>query len=246
MTAVGIVAAATMAAASGPASSPPAAPASSPPPRSATPRSVPPPLPPHALKPPSEPPRAAVDPALESEIDASLDALELESPALHARPQPTRESLARPAPARESAVPATEEAEGDRAERLAAREPLATERPALASDGLDTFHPPPPTGAPEDAEHATGDSLAHEELASGELEDVEDPTGIGVNMEDALRAAGHDLPHAAHDDEIVIADDLAEDVADDVRQQTQHDDEPAEEHTDANVVMPAVPPFRAP
>jgi hypothetical protein len=161
---------------------------------------------------------------LESEIDASLDALELESPAAHASPATAPESAG----------------------------PLATERPALATEALDTFHPPPPpgvpeAGAPEAGEHATGEALAHEEeLASGELEDVEDPTGIGVNIEDALRAAGHEVPHDAHDDEIVIADDLAEDVADDARQQTVHDDEPAEEHPEAPVGVPAAPPFRAP
>ena len=210
------------------------------------PRSVPPPLPSHALRPGSEGPRAPVDTKLESEIDDALGGLELGAPS-----RPSGTTGLTPAPGtspddplnrsgetlvRESVVPSTvsfpagiEEStlsaqvvpQTIRDSFRTARDPLATERP-LSAD---------PRGAVDDA--LAGEApITHEELGSGELVDMEDPTGVGV--EQALEST-----HAgAKDDDIVIADDLAEEIHDDAHDgKTHHDDD--EEHTDAGA-----PPFR--
>lgn len=235
--------------------------------------------------------------ALESEIDASLDRLELEGPTGTTLPGDlpkkevlahTGETLARDdvpstldAPAgssgrtRGTRPPVTFNAAEDathsgavvphtlRESSRAPREPLATERPVTAGDsGLgDSFHPAPatvppltveggPTTSPE-GEHAVNEAptgelaAAHEELGSGELVDAVDAdehTGVGMSTDQALESTLARSKHAgehAEDDEIVIADDLAEDIEDDKSQPSLEDDD--EEHTDAGAT---VPPFR--
>ena len=232
--------------------------------------------------------------ALESEIDASLDRLELEGPTGTTLPgdvpkttkglAQTGETLARddvpstldaPGGSRGTRPPVTFSA-GEEATHSAAvvphtvresfrvpRDPLATERPVTGGDsGLsDSFHPAPvtvppvtteggPTTSPEHAvdDHATNEAptgesaVAQEELGSGELVDAEEHTGVGMQIEHALEStlARGKRPgeHHAEDDEIVIADDLAEDIEDDKSQPSLDDDE---EHTDAGA---PVPPFR--
>jgi hypothetical protein len=108
--------------------------------------------------------------------------------------------------------------------------------------GLDTFHPPPATMASDDVSPATGESpVTHEELESADLMDAEDPTGVST-LDHALEST-----QASHkdEDEIVIADDLAEEVdeahAPPARARHDHDHE-EEEHTDASAT---VPPFRS-
>ncbi len=128
----------------------------------------------------------------------------------------------------------------------------STERPVRPTDPAaqsDTFHPPPVTVPGEavatldpSALQATGESSVHDDLGSGELVDVED-TGAGTDMSRALEAT-HAGAHASKghhldEDEIVIADDLAED-ADESKPKLPHDDE-EEDHTD---VGQPVPPFR--
>jgi tetratricopeptide (TPR) repeat protein len=265
---------------------------SSAPPSSKPARSVPPPLPAHAFKEtssgltatmasPGKPLAASHDGALESEIDASLDRLELEGP--------TGTTLPGDLPgASKDAVPSTLDAPGGRASRPAvafnqgeeatqsaqvvphtlrdsfrgASEPLATERPVTAGDSSlgENFHPPPvtvppvtmaggPTTNPEDEhggnEAPTGESAIADELGSGELVEAEDGTGAGIAIDQLLEStlarskrSGELAPHATEDDEIVIADDLAEDIDDDKADSATDEDE---EHTDAGAT---VPPFR--
>ena len=233
--------------------------------------------------------------ALESEIDASLDRLELEGPTGTTLPgdvprtnkglAQTGETLARDdvpstldAPAgssgsaRGTRPPVTFNAGEEthsgavvphtvRESFRVPRDPLATERPVTTGDGglSDSFHPPPvtvppvtveggPTTSPE-GEHSvneapTGESaVAHEELGSGELLDADEHTGVGMPSDHALEStlarSKHGGEHRPEDDEIVIADDLAEDIEDDKSQPSLVDDE--EEHTDAGAT---VPPFR--
>lgn len=223
-------------------------------PVSERPRSQPPPLPPHALVPSDRPPtgevtgvtditspspgtssaasrpRPRVDSVFDHEIDASLDRLELEGPTGTSLPSPlTDDGAAIPSTDARPAVPHTtrdiDEPGG-----------LSTERPADLGLPNDTFHPPPATatsGAATldgDALTATGETGVPDEIASDELMDAED-TGAGINL-----GLAPDPAHAdGKDDEIVIADDLAEDV-DEVK---AHDDE-AEEHTDASATVPPV------
>jgi hypothetical protein len=223
--------------------------------------------------------------ALESEIDASLDRLELEGPTGTTLPgevprtvkgDDVPSTLDAPAGgARGTRPPVTFNAGGDEATRSAqvvphtvresfrvGRDPLATERPVTAGEsGLgDSFHPAPATvppltvegGPTTSPEHSVNDSptgesaVAHEELGSGELMDDEH-TGVGMPIEQALEStlargkhAGEHQPTSPEEDEIVIADDLAEDVDDDKSQPTLADEE--EEHTDAGAT---VPPFRS-
>jgi cellulose synthase operon protein C len=237
-------------------SSPPSAssPSSSP---SSPPRSVPPPLPSNASK--SElgigAMTAPVDSGLESEIDASLDGLEMGSPVSASVPLdmgldrsgetsglPPRDDVARPplgfaGSLEESTLSAQLMSEASSSEGLrATRDPLATEPPLGGDSGLgDSMRPGaiaiPARGTLSDGE--TGESpVAHEELESDDLLDVDDPTGIGTNMDRALEST---LARAKDDDEIVIADDLAVELVDDAH--AKPDDE--EEHTDAGA-----PPFR--
>ncbi|MDB5220467.1 MAG: Adventurous gliding motility protein, partial [Myxococcaceae bacterium] len=270
--------------------------ASAGPPSSKPPRSVPPPLPSHALKDtgsgltttmasPVKPRSGAQDgSALESEIDASLDRLELEGPTGTTLPGEL------PSPSKDG-VPSTLDAPGGRGTRppvtfneneeatqsaqvvphtlrdsfRVSRDPLATERPVTTGDSSlsESFHPPPvtvppvtteggPTTNPE-GEHGineapTGESaIADEELGSGELLEADDATGAGIAIDQLLESTlarskrTGDLAQAGQpteDDEIVIADDLAEDIDDDKGDAAGDDDE---EHTDAGAT---VPPFR--
>ena len=139
------------------------------------------------------------------------------------------------------------------------REPLATERPVM-TDG-DNLHAAPltlppategatngPSTSPEGHhsinEAPTGESAAahEEEIGSGELLDADAPdehTGAGLAIEQALEST---LARGKNgdEDEIVIADDLAEDIEDDKSNPTLTDEE--EEHTDAGST---VPPYRS-
>jgi hypothetical protein len=194
-------------------------PASRAPRASEKPRSVPPPLPPVAPK----------DAVLEAEIDASLDNLELgptgtslpEAPLAH-----TGETLAR------DEVPSTLDAP---VMPHTIRESFRT--PSGATD------PPPATLA------ATGESpITHEEMESGDLVDFDEPTGTGIEIDQVLESThtGTQSTAPGADDEIVIADDLAEDLDDDalkddqVKAALEHEAE--EEHTDAGGTLP---PFRS-
>lgn len=222
---------------------------------------------------------------LESEIDASLDRLELEGPTgtslpgsdafvtlgAQASEAALTDSLAGTGETlvHDSVVPSTAEQTGrgtrppiafnvgvDEATQSAqimphtmrdsfraGRDPLATDRPL--DGGNDSFHPPPVTvpGGPmgDDEAGETGESpvTQEEELGSGELEDVEEHTGVGTQMDRALEStlAARKTGGDGEDDDIVIADDLAEEVEDDTST-PGHDDE---EHTDAGGT---VPPFR--
>jgi tetratricopeptide (TPR) repeat protein len=131
----------------------------------------------------------------------------------------------------------------------ASREPNATDRPLDAGDG-DSMQAPPITVGPDTADPAqTGESpITHdeEELGSGELIEADDPTGTGIKVDQELEATNarskRDDTHA-DDDEIVIADDLAEEVEDDAHAKAEHDHpNDDEEHTDAGAT---VPPFRS-
>jgi tetratricopeptide (TPR) repeat protein len=141
----------------------------------------------------------------------------------------------------------------------APRDPLATERPVTGGDAGfgDGIHPAPvtippatteggPTTNPEDGhsinEAPTGESAAaHEELGSGELVDAEDHTGVDMHVDQALEStlARGKRPgeHQGDEEDIVIADDLAEDVDDDKSQPSLDDDD---EHTDAGAPIPPV------
>lgn len=257
-------------------------------PTSERPRSVPPPLPSHALQPQTSPsggsgvtatlngplssPKSSKTDGLESEIDASLDRLELEGPTGTTLPSDVSAALASSGEtlARDG-VPSTEDAPGRvhradsrpagaasgsgdesaqsaqvvtqaiRDSKRAGRDPLATERPLTATDLSDSFHPPPvtvPGSAPpagDEAATATGESAAAQDVESGELVDVEDPTNAGTNVDlESTHARGK-----GDDDEIVIADDLAEEVDDEAKDDHRGDDD---EHTDAGGT---VPPLRS-
>lgn len=245
-------------------------------PPSSPPRSVPPPLPSNASK--SElgisgsgvtstlsTPLAGKleDSGLESEIDASLDGLEMDAPTGTSLPGDL--GLSSEVMTRESGLPSTEDAphhsrppvtfsasveESTQSAQIVpqtmrdsfrpGRDPLATDRPLTGGDSgaVDSFHPPPATApgpaTSPDAGEAGESAIAHEELESDDLLDVEDQTGVGTNMDKALEST-----HArgkGEDDEIVIADDLAEEVDEDAHAKSHDDDD---EHTDAGA-----PPFR--
>ena len=66
--------------------------------------------------------------------------------------------------------------------------------------------------------------MAHEALGSDDVLEVQDPTGGGVHAVDSTLAHGE---ASGDDEEIVIADDLAEEVASDPKVPVD------EEHTDA-------------
>jgi len=131
------------------------------------------------------------------------------------------------------------------------RDPNATERPVVAGEsGGDSFHPPPVTvpSASDSSEDpaATGESpITHEEMGSGDLVDVDDPTGTGIELSHVLDSTQTNAKHAgagSHDeDEIVIADDLAEEVDEELTR-GPHEADAEEEHTD--VGGGPLPPFR--
>jgi hypothetical protein len=255
-------------------------------------RSAPPPLPSHASSRPTDMgsltatgsavstvARPPADSVLESEIDASLDRLELEGPT--GTTLPGEEAPAKSLLDQSSALsavdpmPSTLDAKSDTSrgtrppmtfnvgtdeathsaqamphtirDSVRARDALGTDRPL---SGDDSFHSPATEGVPVTAEDpaATGESpVTHEEeIGSGELVDVDDPTGAGMQidpLESTHAAAKRDTTHAG-DDEIVIADDLAEEVEDEAMTkgaEHAHPTDDDEEHTDAGST---VPPFR--
>jgi len=101
----------------------------------------------------------------------------------------------------------------------------ATERPSSPGE-------PPPTLATEGPPPTVTGEGSHEELDTHDLEDMDDANGA---VDQALEST-----HAGvKEDDIVIADDLAEEVGDEPTDiKTLLDEE--EEHTDAGV-----PPFRS-
>ena len=182
---------------------------------SAPPRSVPPPLPAHALKPASDPPpKPPIDAGLESEIDDALGGLELDGPTGTTLPG--------------DVLAASGQKPGGRNSAPRGRDPVPTDSVS--------FQPVTVPGAGL-AHDTTGESpVTHEEeLESGELVDMVDASGASAL--DALEST-----HAgSKDDDIVIADDLAEEVGDDhleVKGSITHVDD--DEHTDAGL-----PPFRS-
>jgi len=191
------------------------------PPSSSAPRSAPPPLPPSASSSElgiasavaahagvgSAMPRT--EDGLESEIDASLDSLEMDAPTGVGLPLDMS-----PVVVRESADPSMHDVPAGLPLPVAFSEPVATERPVLGEDGpLDRSHPPPAPTHDETGESAIAHDIMREheeELESVDLLDVEDQTGVGTNMDLVLGTA---LGRGKGDeDEIVIADDLAEEV----------------------------------
>ena len=206
-----------------PAASPPSAPSpepSRPTESNRAPRSVPPPLPPHAMQ-----PKPLVD-AGESEIDDALGGLELGPPATSVKASDTREE---PLPSANLIPQTLRETLG------ISRDASETERPATSED-LGSVHPPPldsPATHVSSDKHRNGSH--HEELESADLLD-EDPTGVGHVGEDALESTH--VGTKDDDDDIVIADDLAEEIGEeptDVKNLLADDDE---EHTDAGTTVP--------
>lgn len=204
--------------------------------------------------------RAPMESVLETEIDASLDKLELDGPTGTSLPvgiPQTGETHS----VEEAATGRTGRPEGlgfsssyDESTQNAVLSPHTvrdsgrsgplggtTERPVRATDpsgvlGSDTFHPPPATMPGE--QPSTLDS--HELQATGESavpqelgsgELVDaDDTGVGLDMDRQLETTN--VGANKDDDEIVIADDLAVD----------DDSKPAidEEHTDVGVPVPPI------
>ena len=217
------------------------------------PRSVPPPLPPVSIKP--------KDSVLEAEIDASLDSLELESPPPGTVPldtlgrddtpstldpsvdRGTRPELTFGATVEEATQSAQIIPHTIRDSMRSATDPSVTERPVVTGE-IDTFHPPPVTlpGGPVTSEDpaATGESpITHEEMGSGDLVDFDESTGTGIEIAHVLEATHPS--HKNEDDEIVIADDLAEMDDDDAK--APHERTVDDEHTD--VGGGTLPPFRS-
>jgi hypothetical protein len=162
------------------------------------------------------------DGALESEIDASLEGLEMDdAPALPIDMGiPSSSQRGR----RVSRPPVTLTGGGDDATHAGAlvpstvrdsppvgREPLDTEPPSEL--GRDTF---PPTDEHLDGETAT----THAPLEADDLVDAEDRTGIA----DMRSLLGARLPS---DDDVVIADDIAEDADSQPKLEDDDDDERA-------------------
>jgi tetratricopeptide (TPR) repeat protein len=214
------------------------------------PRSVPPPLPP-------QPPQKPKDAVLEAEIDASLDNLELGPTGSSPPLDRSGETLARdevPSTLGGSRPPVTFNMATDEATQSAQsvphtlrdsiRDASATERPLIATEvGTDSFHPPPVTvpGGPDTSEDpaATGESPTHEEMGSDDLVDLDEATGASIAI-DQLLGAKHGTIPPGDEDEIVIADDLAE--LDEEAVKVAHDHDVEEENTDAGGNLP---PFRS-
>ncbi|MBX3185394.1 MAG: hypothetical protein KF819_00200 [Labilithrix sp.] len=200
------------------------------PPASERPRSVPPPLPVQK----SDPPKPLNDVAaamrgigLESEIDASLDRLELDPP--------TGTSLPVDMGLTHESAPSTEElvSRGSMTDEITSFPHTLRGSPGTERPGDPATIGPPATEETGDAK--TGEAeLPHEELGSTDLLDVEEPTGVGIDMEGlkATQARAQAATSTEDDEEIVIADDLAE-IVDDAK---RIEDE--EERTDAGVPLP--------
>ena len=218
---------------------------SSPAPSVAPPRSVPPPLPSHALK-LADPTKPPLDQGLESEIDDALGGLELDGPTntslpgdmiATALPSTEKPHTARGARAHSVSLSTTEEStQSAGVVPQTLRDSFRVGRESSTSDSV-SFHPPPVTvpSAGYGAAATSESAVPHEEIESGELVDMEDATGATM-LDEALEST-----HAgAKDDDIIIADDLAEEVEDaDGKGFHDVDDE---EHTDAGG---PVPPFRS-
>jgi hypothetical protein len=212
-------------------------------PISSRPRSAPPPLPSQS---PSIAGSGSVggmlgrDPSLENEIDASLDALE--APSFERTGEGVSSALpsTQDSPSRQKNRPADVDFTSDPNDVTSSGQVVPTTlRDSMRSSGGSgaTDQPPPMTvpGGPNVDTEDGGTPLAHEEIGSGELIDIED-TGANMRLETTHASAG------GHEDEIVIADDLAEEIGEHgAPKQTQVDPNEEEEHTDAGV---SVPPFR--
>lgn len=196
--------------------------------------------------------------ALENEIDASLERLELEGPTGTSLPEGIAAlSLEETAATRTSPgarsnnhrpsskpkgvfdasadevtesgqiVPHTlkEMRDAPRTEVSSATErPMQPTDPSIMGGESESFRAAAPMTAPGGADTSEGVSTAPgDALESGDLMDVEDPTGADMKLD-------LESTHAGADD-IVIADDLAEDATDDT-----------DEHTETGAT---VPPFRS-
>jgi tetratricopeptide (TPR) repeat protein len=177
------------------------------------------------------------DPSLDVEIGDALDALE--APMDRTGETMSSVSSALPStqdsPSRKAARPKDLAFAAEAADDVTASGQVVptTLRDALRSSGRDsgaTDQPPPPTV--DTAEDGT--PLTHEELGSADLVDIED-TGVS-NLQGLV-----DPTRRRHqsEEEIVIADDMAEILDEHPPKKTEVDEQ--EEHTDAGV---SVPPFR--
>lgn len=199
-------------------------------------RSTPPPLP----KRNSEAPPASAETAAtairgfsksESEIDASLDRLELEGPTGTSLPEgmpplPLEETATRSFANDTSAAKRPDlsfAAKSDEVTESGQMVPHTLREMLVDAPKTEASEQPPQTTEPRttDSESAS----ASPETVDDDVMDVEDPTGAGMQVD-------LEMTHAsAEDDEIVIADDLAEDAIEDV-----------EEHTETGATVPPIPP----
>ena len=215
------------------------------------PRSVPPPLPPQTSGP--------KDAILEAEIDASLDNLELgptntslpEAPLAHSGETLVRDevpsTLDAPSAEYNTRPPVTFSSTDDSTQSGQVVPHTIRDRSPSTTD------PPPVTvvGAPDtrDDPASTGESpITHEEMGSGDLVDFDEPTGTGIEIDQVLESThtGTTSTAPGADDEIVIADDLAEeddeDALKDDRLKAPLEHEAEDELTDAGGTLP---PFRS-
>ena len=196
------------------------------------------------------------DTGLEHEIDASLDRLEVEAPTGTSLPEgiaalPLEETAATQASANHRAssrpkpvpfgtgveevtesgqiVPHTlKEMRQERDARAETRS--ATERPMLATDPTlstadsESIRAGAPSTSRAGPDTVDAGIAPGEALESGDLMDVEDPTGTDMKVD-------LETTHTGSVDDIVIADDLAEDATDDT-----------DEHTETGATLP---PFRS-
>lgn len=237
----------------------------------ASPRSVPPPLPSQALKdlvalgttattattatPPKSRPE---DSGLDSEIEASLEGLEMGGPTGTSPPPDMSIDRSGDTMTRAGGLPSRDEAGSGTSEVGLAESPASAVIPqtlresvrvGTAGSGLeDGFHPPTAapgrSTVPDGTGNETGESpIADEELESDDLLDVEEQTGVGTPIDGALESTlargKDDGAPGAEDDDIVIADDLAEEVDDDAKSPHELGGDDEDEHTDAGA-----PPFR--
>ncbi|OJY26965.1 MAG: hypothetical protein BGO98_44425 [Myxococcales bacterium 68-20] len=201
-------------------------------------RSTPPPLPKRNSEAP--PPPASAETAAtairglsksESEIDASLDRLELEGPTGTSLPEgmpplPLEETATRSF-ANDTSAPQRPDlsfaAKSDEVTESVQMVPHTLREMLVDTPKTEASEQPPQTTEPSTADNES--SSASPETVDDDVMDVEDPTGAGMQVD-------LEMTHAsADDDEIVIADDLAEDAIEEV-----------EEHTETGATVPPVPP----
>ena len=191
------------------------------------------------------------DTGLESEIDASLDRLELEGPTGTSLPEGiaalSLEETATSTNHRSSPAKPKDVGFGTSVDEVTESGQIlphtlkemrdapktqvsgATDRPMQATDPniigaeSESIRASSPVTAPNGSEPEGVSTATSEDLESGDLMDVEDPTGADMKLD-------LESTHAGNDD-IVIADDLAEDASDDT-----------DEHTETGAT---VPPFRS-